>query len=189
MRERQQPLVILDRDGVINRDSQDFIKAPEEFVPLPGSVEAIAELCRAGFAVVIASNQSGVGRGLFSCETLERIHAKLRDEVERAGGTITGIFVCPHRPDAGCDCRKPKPGLMRQIAATLHRDLRGVPVVGDSQRDLDAAMAVGARPILVRTGNGCATERRLAADSGIPVYDDLRAAAAAIVTGRTGTVA
>jgi len=184
MREGQQPLVILDRDGVINADSDEFIKSPDEFVPLPGSIEAIAQLCRAGFRVVIASNQSGVGRGLFSLDTLELIHAKLRAEVAAAGGVIAGIFFCPHEPDANCDCRKPKPGLLRQIAAAFDCDLRGVPVVGDSARDLEAATAVDARPVLVRTGNGRTTERRLAGDSRnreIAVYDDLRAAARAII--------
>ncbi|MBT8443438.1 MAG: D-glycero-beta-D-manno-heptose 1,7-bisphosphate 7-phosphatase [Gammaproteobacteria bacterium] len=177
----QRPLVILDRDGVINRDSPDFIKSPEEFIPLPGSLAAIAALCDAGFEVVIASNQSGVGRGLLSIETLERIHVKLRTETEAVGGVISGIFFCPHHPDDGCDCRKPKPGLFEQVSTTYRRDLHGVPTIGDSRRDLDAALAAGARPILVRTGNGRKTERELGADSDVEVYDDLSAAAAALI--------
>lgn len=186
MSEKRRTLVILDRDGVINQDSPDFIKSPDEFIPLPGSLEAIAALCGAGFEVIVASNQSGVGRGLFSIETLEQIHVKLREEARAAGGMISGIFFCPHRPDDHCDCRKPKPGLFEQIAATYHRQLDGVPVIGDSMRDLDAAIAAGAKPILVRTGNGLKTERELVEDSGIDVYDDLAAAAAALIDACEG---
>lgn len=177
----RRPLVILDRDGVINQDSPDFIKSPEEFIPLPGSLQAIALLCEAGFEVVVASNQSGVGRGLFSLETLERIHEKLRCEATTKGGEISGIYYCPHKPDDGCDCRKPKPGLLEQIATTYDRSLSGVPVIGDSMRDLESAIAAGAEPILVRTGNGRRTEVKLRDDSKIRVYDDLAAAAAALV--------
>ena len=181
MCDAQRPLIILDRDGVINADSPDFIKSPEEFVPLPGSIEAIAELCAAGFDVVIASNQSGVGRGLFALETLEHIHAKMREAVAAAGGSIAGIFYCPHAPDEGCDCRKPRAGLFEQIASGFDTRLDGVPAVGDSLRDLQAAQSAGATPVLVRTGNGTKTERELGEDSGIAVYDDLGAAAAAII--------
>lgn len=176
------PLVILDRDGVINRDSPDFIKSADEFEPLPGSIEAIADLCRAGYRIVIASNQSGIGRGLFTMETLGHIHGKLREQVEAAGGALSGIFFCPHKPDDGCDCRKPKTGLMDQISASFERDLHGVPAIGDSMRDLEAATSAGACPILVRTGNGRATESKLPAGGDIAVYDDLRAAADAILT-------
>lgn len=182
----RRPLVILDRDGVINQDSPDFIKSPEEFIPLPGSLEAIAALSDAGFEVVIASNQSGVGRGLLSIETLERIHVKLRQAAEAAGGVISGIFFCPHKPDEGCDCRKPKPGLFEQISTTYDRDLRGVSAIGDSMRDLEAAIAAGAKPILVRTGNGRKTESELADDSGVIVYDDLAAAATALIDAFKG---
>lgn len=186
MSDARRPLVILDRDGVINQDSPDFIKSPDEFIPLPGSLEAIAALCAAGIEVIIASNQSGVGRGLFSIETLERIHVKLREEARAAGGMISGIFFCPHRPDDDCDCRKPKPGLFEQIASTYHRQLDGVPVIGDSMRDLDAAIAAGAKPILVRTGNGLSTESQLGEDSEIDVYDDLAAATAAVIDAFAG---
>jgi D-glycero-D-manno-heptose 1,7-bisphosphate phosphatase len=174
-------MVILDRDGVINRDSDAFIKSPDEFIALPGSLAAIAALSRAGFLVVIASNQSGVGRGLFTLGVLEEIHAKLQSEVEAAGGRIDAIFFCPHAPDAGCNCRKPLTGLFDQIADRYHRTLEGVPAIGDSLRDLQAARKAGAQPILVRTGNGARTETETA--SGVPVYDDLKAAAEAIIQG------
>lgn len=174
-------LVVLDRDGVINRESKNFIRSPAEWVPLPGSLEAIAALTAAGFAVVVASNQSGVGRGLFTAATLAQIHARMTGAVEAAGGRLAGIFFCPHGPDEGCDCRKPKPGLLRQVEAAFGTSLVGVPAIGDSARDLAAAQAVGARPILVRTGNGRETEATLAAGSGIAVFDDLAAAAAALL--------
>ena len=186
MRDRQ-PLVILDRDGVINEDSDDYIKSPDEFIPLPGSIDAIADLCRAGFRIAIATNQSGIARGLYSPATLELIHDKLRREVEAAGGTLPAIFHCPHGPDDGCDCRKPRPGLLHQIAARFDRDLEGVPFVGDSARDLEAAAAVGAQPMLVRTGYGRNTERGLAEKSAIPVFDDLRDAARSIISAARET--
>ena len=184
MNEGQHPLVILDRDGVINRDSDAFIKSPDEFITLPDSIEAIGKLCRAGFRVVIATNQSGVGRGLFSPEMLERIHAKLISEVKAVGGVIAGIFICPHKPEDNCDCRKPKPGLLQQIAESFSIDLHGVPVIGDSARDLDAAIAADAQPILVRTGNGRKTEETLVKDSEIPVYENLSAAVTAIIEAK-----
>lgn len=189
MTEAPQPLVVLDRDGVINRDSVDFIKTPEEFVPLPGSIEAIAALTDAGYRVVVASNQSGIGRGLFSLETLEKIHAKLHALVNAAGGELAEIFYCPHNPDEGCRCRKPLPGLFEQIAKRYACELSGVPAIGDSARDLEAAIAAGAEPILVRTGNGCKTEADLGDGSTIPVYDNLLAAVEAMVsaTGDEGS--
>ncbi len=174
-------LVILDRDGVINRESAQFIKSPAEWEPLPGAVEAIAALRAAGFTVVIATNQSGVGRGLFSAATLEAIHEKLHSAVRAAGGEIDRIFACPHAPEAGCDCRKPKPGLFLQVAATYGVSLAGVPAIGDSRRDLDAATAAGARAILVRTGHGERTEAALGSGSGVAVFDDLSAAANALI--------
>lgn len=172
-------LVILDRDGVINADSDAYIKSPREWRPLPGSLRAIRELCRAGFDVVVATNQSGVGRGLFDGETLAAIHRRMRDSVQAAGGRLAGIYFCPHRPDEGCSCRKPAPGLLQQIARDFSRPLDDVPVIGDSARDLEAAVAVGARPILVRTGKGAGTESRLAIDA--EVFDDLAAAAASLI--------
>jgi len=177
-------LVVLDRDGVINRESPDFIRSPSEWQPLPGSLEAIAELTRGGFTVVVVTNQSGVGRGLFSAETLEAIHERLRAAVAATGGHISGIFACPHHPDMNCECRKPQPGLLRQVEDAFGVSLAGQPVVGDSLRDIEAARAVGARPILVRTGNGASTERALRADAEVEVLDDL-AAVAAMLLGPT----
>lgn len=175
-------LVILDRDGVINADSPDYIKSPEEWHALPGSLEAIAALHRAGFIVVVASNQSGLGRGLFDAAALEAIHEKMLGLVNQAGGHIDRIFFCPHHPDAGCDCRKPLPGLLQQIARTYGQSLAGVPVIGDSGRDLEAARAMGARPILVLTGNG---ERTLSADPAPEeAYPDLAATARVLIEER-----
>ena len=176
------PLVILDRDGVINRDSDQYIKSPEEWVPIPGSLEAIARLNHAGFLVAVATNQSGLARGLFDLDTLNAMHAKMRAQLARAGGHIDGIFFCPHGPDDDCDCRKPNPGLYQRIGTRCAIDLRGVPIIGDSLRDLEAAERVGARPILVRTGKGERTLSKLAASSNdIEVYDDLSAAVAALI--------
>ncbi|MEO8223214.1 MAG: D-glycero-beta-D-manno-heptose 1,7-bisphosphate 7-phosphatase [Gammaproteobacteria bacterium] len=174
-------IVVLDRDGVINRESPDFIRSPDEWLPLPGSIRAIAELNRAGFTVVVASNQSGVGRGLFSLETLEEIHARMRRTVEAAGGQLSGIFFCPHSPTDDCQCRKPRAGLMRQIEATFGVSLQGRPAIGDSWRDLEAAWTVGARAMLVRTGNGAGTEPRLDAGHAAEVFADLAAAATLLI--------
>ncbi len=167
-------LVILDRDGVINEDSDHYIKSADEFRPIPGSLAAIARLNRAGYTVAVASNQSGIGRGLFEPAALEAMHAKLARLLAAEGGRVDHIAYCPHAPEANCACRKPRPGLLQQIARHYATELRDVPVVGDSLRDLEAARAVGARPLLVRTGKG---ERTLAtADeglAGVPVYADL----------------
>lgn len=176
-------LVVLDRDGTINRDSADFVKSADEWVPLPGSPEAIAKLNRAGYTVTVASNQSGLARGLFDESALEKIHRKMQQVVCAAGGRIDRIVWCPHHPDAGCTCRKPEPGLLKQLAEYYGVPLRGVPVIGDSARDLDAARAVAARPILVRTGNGKRTEEAGKAGDA-EVYDDL-AAAADVLAGET----
>jgi len=175
-------LIVLDRDGVINRDSRDFIKSAGEWEPLPGSIEAVARLSRAGFTVAVASNQSGLGRGLFDRRALAAMHRKFRRLVANAGGRVDRIVVCPHTPDDGCDCRKPRAGLLHRLARYYNADLRSVPVVGDSLRDLEAAVSVGARPILVRTGNGRKTEAALDEIAGSPeVFDDLAAVAAAFV--------
>lgn len=173
-------LVVLDRDGVINRESAAFIKTADEWLPLPGSLEAIAALSRTGFDVVVATNQSGVGRGLITGTALGEINSRMHQCIERAGGRLSGIFVCPHHPDDNCSCRKPKPGLLYQIEARFGCSLSGRPVIGDSARDLEAAQAVGARAILVRTGNGIETERRMR-DGSIEVFDDLAAAANALI--------
>jgi len=174
-------LVILDRDGVINEDSDDFIKSPEEFLPLPGSLDAIARLKRAGYTVAVATNQSGLARGLFDEQTLEAMHRKLQDLLAPHGVRLDGIFYCPHGPDQGCDCRKPRPGLLKQICAHFDTPLSGVPVIGDSLRDLQAARAVDARPILVRSGKGRRTLARGEGLLGVPVFDDLATAVDALL--------
>jgi D-glycero-D-manno-heptose 1,7-bisphosphate phosphatase len=175
-------LIVLDRDGVINRDSSDFVKSADEWVPLDGSIDAIAALSRAGFTVAVASNQSGLARGLFDTDALAAMHAKMHDLVMRAGGHIDYVVFCPHGPDAGCDCRKPKPGLLTQIATHFDAALIGVPVIGDSLRDLQAAASVGARPVLVRSGNGSGAEAELPPElSAVEVYDDLAAAVTALL--------
>lgn len=174
-------LVILDRDGVINQDSSAFVKSAEEWVPLPGAIRAIADLSRAGFTVAVASNQSGLARGLFDRRALAAMHRKLRKLVADKGGRVDRIVVCPHGPDHGCACRKPNPGLLLRLARYYRRELDGVPVVGDSLRDLEAAARVNARPILVRTGNGRETQKKLrGALAGIEVFDDLAAVAASL---------
>ena len=175
-------LVILDRDGVINQDSSDFVKSADEWLPLDGSIEAIVRLSKAGFTVAIASNQSGLARGLFDNDALLAMHRKLHDLVVAAGGRVDRIIVCPHGPDADCACRKPKPGMLLELGQHYGAALPDVPVIGDSLRDLQAAAAVGAEPILVRTGNGANTEQQLPAElRDTDVFDDLAAAAAALV--------
>ncbi len=174
--------MILDRDGVINRDSKNFIKTAEEWIPLPGSIDAIADLSRAGYAIAVASNQSGLARGLFEQSALDEMHEKLRNLVAKAGGRIDHIAICPHGPNDQCDCRKPEPGLYRQIAEYFAVDLAGVPAIGDSLRDLEAAASAGATPVLVRTGNGQKTETQLgAALESAARFDDLAAAARSIL--------
>lgn len=170
-------LVILDRDGVINQDSEGFIKSPDEWIALPGSLQAIARLSHANWRIVIASNQSGIARGLFSMGTLNKIHAKLRYELAQAGGQIDAIFICPHGPDDGCLCRKPRPGMLLDIARRYDIDLKNVPVVGDSLRDLQATAAVGGTPWLVLTGNGRKTCKSAELPAGTQIAEDLAALA------------
>ena len=171
-------LIILDRDGVINEDSDVYVKSAAEWRPLPGSAEAIATLNHGGYRVVVATNQSGIGRGLFDTATLNLMHTKMHRVVSQAGGRIDAVFFCPHKNDDHCKCRKPKPGMYQEIARRFGLDLAGVPAVGDSLRDLEAGVAVGCLPVLVKTGKG---ERTLAA-GGLPagtlVFDDLAAVAA-----------
>ena len=166
--------IILDRDGVINRDSDSYIKHPDEWHPIDGSLEAIARLSRAGYRIFVATNQSGLARGLFSIDTLNAIHRKMYDAVQQVGGHIDGIFFCPHGPDEKCHCRKPNPGLYQAIQKRTHTSLADTPVVGDSLRDLQAALKIDARPILVRTGNGEKTIKLLSGKlKDIPVFNDL----------------
>ena len=175
-------LLILDRDGVINRESADFIKSPAEFQPLPGSIEAIARLSQAGYTVAVATNQSGLARGHLERDTLYAIHRKFRRAVYRAGGKLGRIVYCPHGPDEGCACRKPEPGLLIRLASLYGVPLQGVPFVGDSRRDIIAAERAGARPILVLTGNGEQTQKELAAENKrIEVATDLAAVADMLV--------
>jgi len=173
-------LVIIDRDGVINEDSDEYIKSVAEWRPIVGSLEAIAELHRAGWRVAVITNQSGIGRGLYDEETLAAIHHHMRERVRAAGGELAGIWYCPHLPDAGCDCRKPRPGLFRQLERELGIPVRGAPYIGDRLSDVQAAEGVGAYPMLVRTGTGAHTASLLGA-AAVPVYDDLWAAARALL--------
>jgi|TARA_B110000263_G_scaffold135382_1_gene117525 D-glycero-D-manno-heptose 1,7-bisphosphate phosphatase len=188
-------LVILDRDGVINHDSDDYIKSPDEWQPLPGSLEAIARLCRADYTVVVATNQAGVGRGLFSQEMLIRIHRKMASSIRDKGGRLDSVFFCPHSPAEQCGCRKPKPGMLLEISDRLGIGLSGVPVVGDSLRDLEAAEAAGAIPVLVKTGRGRLTQEKLSKGElshtlgQTPVYADLAAFTDAVLDGRLESVA
>jgi D-glycero-D-manno-heptose 1,7-bisphosphate phosphatase len=145
-------LVILDRDGTINEDRDDFVKSPEEWVPLPGALEAIARLNHSGWHTVIATNQSGLGRGTFDMTTLNAMHVKMNQLLAKQGGRIDAVFFCPHTPDDACACRKPLPGLFEQIGERFGMTLRDVPVVGDTLRDLQAGAAAGCKPHLVRTG-------------------------------------
>ena len=166
-------LAILDRDGVINYDSDQYIKSPAEWRPIPGSIEAIARLNQNGYRIAVATNQSGIGRGLFDMATLNAINDKMMELVFRQGGRIDAIFFCPHTAAAQCACRKPRTGMFEEIAARFHTDLKAVPAIGDSLKDLEAAEAVGAQPILVLTGKGKKTQE----DGAIPrktlVFDDL----------------
>ena len=147
-------LAILDRDGVINHDSDQYIKSPAEWRPLPGSIEAIARLNQNGYRIAVATNQSGIGRGLFDMATLNAMNDKMMELVFRQGGRIDALFFCPHTAAEECNCRKPRTGMFEEIAARFHTDLKGVPVIGDSLKDLQAAESVGAQPILVLTGKG-----------------------------------
>lgn len=174
-------LIILDRDGVINEDSDEFIKTPEEWHPIAGSLAAIARLNQAGYRVVIATNQSGLARGLLTIDDLNAIHNKFLHSLAGEGGQIQGIFYCPHGPKEKCDCRKPLPGLLKQISERFYADLLGVPCIGDSLRDLQSAAAVGARPILVKTGKGERTLVHPDLDPSIPIYNNLSDAVDALL--------
>jgi D-glycero-D-manno-heptose 1,7-bisphosphate phosphatase len=174
-------LVILDRDGVINVDSDQYIKSPDEWRPLPGALEAIARMNHAGFRVVIATNQSGVGRGMFEMATLNAIHEKMHRALALASGHVDAVFFCPHTADAQCECRKPKTGMLREIAVRFGVDLAGVPCIGDSLRDLVAAEAAGAQPILVLTGKGEKTLREGGFPANTVIFPDLAFAASALL--------
>jgi len=175
-------LVILDRDGVINHDSDEFVKTPAEWLPIDGSIEAIARLSSAGFTVAVATNQSGIGRKLLDKPALNAMHDRLRSLVKDAGGDLDRIVYCPHHPDDGCECRKPAPGLYKQLSRLYGVPLDGVPIVGDSERDLEAARAVNARPILVLTGKGSKTAADLQRrGDSVETFADLDAAATQLI--------
>ena len=184
-------LIILDRDGVINEDSAQFIKSPAEWKPIAGSIEAIARLNQAGYRVVVATNQSGIGRGLFDMATLAAINDKMVEMVFRQGGRIDAIFFCPHTADDKCDCRKPKTGMFADIAARFKVGLNGVPTIGDSLRDLQAGAAVGCIPYLVLTGKGRKTKDEGSLPKGTKTFADLAEAVQHIVSepAASGTAA
>jgi len=174
-------LIILDRDGVINFDSDQFIKSPEEWKPIPGSLEAIARLNQAGYRVVVSTNQSGVGRGLFDMPTLNAIHDKMHKACALVGGRIDAVFFCPHTADSHCHCRKPKTGMLEEIAARYNISLAGVPAVGDSLRDLQSAALMGAQPYLVLTGKGAKTQSAGGLPEGTQVFANLAAVVAELL--------
>lgn len=168
-------LIILDRDGVINHDSDAFIKSADEWIPIPGSLEAIARLNQAGYKVVVATNQSGIARGLFNMITLNTIHQKMHRAAQQVGAEIDAVFFCPHAADDNCDCRKPKPGMFHEIAERLDVDLKGIPTIGDSLRDLQAGFVAGCVPYLVLTGKGEKTHAKGGLPPGTTVHRDLAA--------------
>ena len=177
-------LVVLDRDGVINQDSDAYIKSVAEWQPIAGSLEAMARLYQAGFRLVVVTNQSGIARGFYDHATLQAMHRELHRRLAALGAKLELLCYCPHGPDDACDCRKPRPGMLRRVEQALSLSLAGVPVIGDSLRDLEAGWAVGARAHLVRTGKG---ERTLAAHGDllrqrdVAIHDDLAAATAALL--------
>ncbi|MEY5028965.1 MAG: hypothetical protein RLZ63_1280 [Pseudomonadota bacterium] len=174
-------LVILDRDGTINRASDQFVKSPEEWEPLPGALEAIGRLNHAGYHVVLASNQSGLGRGLLDMAALNAVHDTMTKALARVGARLDAIFYCPHAPDEACHCRKPEPGLLEQIAERYGISLQGVPFVGDSVRDAQAAQAAGAQPHLVLTGRYAAVDPAVPLPAGFPVHTRVHADLSAFV--------
>jgi D-glycero-D-manno-heptose 1,7-bisphosphate phosphatase len=174
-------LIILDRDGVINFDSDQFIKKPEEWKPIPGSLEAIARLNQADYRVVVATNQSGIGRGLFDMPMLNAIHDKMHKTCALAGARIDAVFYCPHTAESHCNCRKPRTGMLEEIAERYNVSLTGVPAVGDSLRDLQSAATMGAQPYLVLTGKGLKTQAAGGLPDGTRVFADLAAVVAELV--------
>ena len=166
-------LVLLDRDGVINEESNGYVQSVDDWVPIDGSVDAIARLTQADYRIVVVTNQSGIARGLLTIEDLQAIHRKMHETVAASGGKIDAVFMCPHKPDDDCRCRKPRPGLLNSVMDRLDTDLVGVPLVGDSLRDVQLAMVVGANPVLVRTGHGAQTLEQNRHLDKVQVFDDL----------------
>lgn len=177
-------LIILDRDGVINQDSDSFIKGPDEWHALPGSMHAIARLNQADYTVVVATNQSGIARKLFDMATLNAIHQKMHATAQQAGAEIDAVFFCPHIADDSCDCRKPKPGMLQEIARRYEINLKGVHSVGDSLRDLQAGFVLGCIPHLVLTGKGKKTQEKGGLPPGTQVYPDLAAMVDALLSSQ-----
>ena len=173
-------LLILDRDGVINEDSDAYIKSVQEWLPIAASIEAIAQLSKAGWTVAVATNQSGIARGYYDLATLDAMHERLRALVAQQGGEVGLIVYCPHGPDDGCACRKPRPGMLQTIARHYQAELAGVWFVGDSMGDLEAAIAVGAQPVLVKTGKGCRTLAK-SLPNGTLIFEDLAAVARKLI--------
>ena len=170
-------LILLDRDGVINHDSPDYVKTPEEWVPISGSIEAIARLYKAGWRIFVVSNQSVIGRGLATVDTVASIHQKMQKLLAAHGGAIDALFFCPHHPDAQCRCRKPKTGLFEDIEKRVNSSLKKVPYVGDTMKDIEAAKAIGAQAILVRSGQGATTEAHPKLPKRVPIFDNLASVA------------
>lgn len=170
---RTMKLIILDRDGVINQDSDAFIKSPAEWIPIPGSLEAIARLNQAGYKVVVCTNQSGVARGFFDIVTLNAIHQKMHQAAQAVGAHIAAIFFCPHAAEDNCDCRKPKPGMLHDVAKRFGVPLKGLPTVGDSLRDLQAGFVAGCVPYLVLTGKGAKTRDKGGLPPGTVIFPNL----------------
>ena len=184
-------LIILDRDGVINQDSDAYIKSPEEWLPIPRSLEAIAKLNRAGYTVAVATNQSGLSRGYFDLKTLSAMHRKMETLLSEHGGQIDAVFYCPHGPKDGCECRKPNPGMLHEIGERFQANLKRVFFIGDTISDMKAATAAGVKPVLVRTGKGEKTELLLDENnfSHVPVHNDLMSAVEDILSSTTKTYA
>ncbi len=181
-----QPAVFLDRDGVINENRADYVRTWEQVVFLPGVFDALRVLADNDFAVVVVTNQSAVGRGIMAAETLQGIHDRIAQRIAQEGGRVDAIYACPHRPDEGCSCRKPQPGMLLQAAADLDIDLAASYLVGDAVTDMEAALAAGCHPVMVRTGRGVAQLAKLEAKklTGVEVFDDLGQAVAWILDGR-----
>ncbi|GGC78912.1 D-glycero-beta-D-manno-heptose 1,7-bisphosphate 7-phosphatase [Undibacterium terreum] len=182
-------LIILDRDGVINHDSDEFIKSPDEWIPIPGSLQAIARLNQAGYQVVVATNQSGIARKYFDMATLNAIHQKMHIAAQQVGAEIDTVFFCPHAADESCDCRKPKPGMLHEIARRYDISLKGVPTVGDSLRDLQAGFVVGCIPHLVLTGKGKKTQATGGLPPGTLIHADLAGMVDKLLQHSSGTTA
>jgi len=166
-------LIVLDRDGVINEASDEIIKEAQDFVPIEGSIEAIVRLSQNGYRVIVITNQSGIAHGLLTIDEVSRVHIHMQQLVASQGGRIDAVLFCPHAPDDDCSCRKPKPGMLHDLMERLNVELDGVPFVGDSLRDLQTAMVVGASPVLVKTGHGTTTLEENKRLDGIEIYDDL----------------